>query len=188
MNRICIFLSFSIIVSFFISCGEDDTNQGPPFVQENVLTWSFNGQDYQVIQDSLNAIMRFSSDARVHTLEIVARSEQGNQLTLYVQELFSGGIGSCLNIESFSAVIDENECFDDGFLVICDGAACDYDLSDGSKLRSFEKDGFINISACDDPARSISGDFSLLINTDQNAEDGTRITGEFNDLIYVWEE
>ncbi len=168
----------------FISCS-DDEKIAEEKVTNQTLTWNIDGTKYSVNQESIEAKMTYSMFANVNHLAIIGRAETGEVLTLYIQELFPGGDGSCLSIERYPSEIIDEDCHDDGFLIICDHGACEYQTNDGVPFKSIDEvGGFVNISSCDNQTNTISGDFELNIEETGNANVEILISGTFIDLIY----
>ncbi len=178
-----LFLILSI--AFCFSC--DDDNGEQPVVVVDVLNWSLDGTDFALTQESIEAKMTYTSDANVNHLGIVGTSETGEVLTIYVQELFPGGVGSCLSIERYEAEVIEENCFDNGFLVICDHGGCEYENSEGKKMKSLDVagGGHVTITSCDDEAKTISGNFNLImVETGIDDPEELPISGSFENLVY----
>ena len=186
LNFYCLLL----FASLAISCSnDDDPNPDNAIVDANTLVWNLQGQDFSIEQESVEAIMTFTPDAHVRHLSIVGTTEDGEKLTLYIQELFPGGDGSCLSIESYPAEVIEDECFfDGGFLTICDHGGGEYIDEDGNKTISLDKgNGFVEITSCVDADKTISGRFSLLLNENQDGDpaNSESIEGSFKNLVYT---
>ncbi len=184
-------LSYLIILPICLclfSC-EDDPIDTQDLPTEETLTWMVDGNKYAVEQLSIEATMTYTSSAHVNHLAIIGTAETGEVLTIYVQELFPGGDGSCLSIESYNSEVVEEDCHDDGFLIICDHGGCEYENSEAVKFRSLDEvGGFVDITSCDDQSKTISGDFELQIVETGNSNAEISISGSFVDLVYKLKE
>ena len=180
INRLHI--SIPLLLFFCIcSCSDDTTVQEELII--DTLTWTLEGQDYSVTQESIVAEMNYTSDANVNHLGITGTTETGEVLVIYVQELW--GSEGCLMIATYNSEVIEDDCFDNGFLVICDHGACEYETSDNVKFKSLDQaGGYVNISACDDENNSITGDFELMLQESGSTAEPMLIKGSFVDLVY----
>ena len=172
------------IFLFLFACNDDD-EVIEEIVIDNTLTWTLQSNEFSVAQESIEAKMTFTADAHVNHLAIIGTTETGEKLTIFVQELFPGGDGSCLSIERYKSEVIDEDCHDDGFLVICDHGGCEYENNEAIKFKSLdEPGGFVDITSCNDETKSISGTFELMLEENNSTKEPILIIGSFTDLIY----
>jgi len=171
-----------LCILFCIACGQEEMTpvEEEPMVVTDAVEWSFNGKTFQANGDQVNATITDTPDANVKHLHIEATTDENAVLHIYAQHLFGGGIGSCLPIRAYPAVENVDECFDDGFLIICTASALEFIDADGKKfikhLDSAESSS-LSITACDDANQNTSGSFDMPMFMD--GQDPVQLEGSF---------
>jgi len=146
--------------------------------------WMINCQEYHPMDENLTATITNNSEAKNKHLHIEAITKNNDVLNIYLQQLFGGGMGTCMLLKEYPSKINDDECFGYGFLVMCTFGVCKFTTADGTKYTPTQENGSVSIDLCDSENQTIRGKFSVEVSAEN--QDPILIEGEFAGFDYLY--